>query len=59
VSAQPAKSRSNPRLQRVKDRIRHELRRPLTDHEERLIELSAAIFESEDDGEEEEIRQTA
>lgn len=42
------KSRENPRLERLKERIRHELRRRLTDHEEYLIELSAALLDSED-----------
>ena len=45
------KARENPRLQNLKQRIRHELRRALTDHEERLIELSAAILDSESENE--------
>ena len=43
------KARWNPRIERVKDRIRHELCRPLTDHEEHLIELSAALLDSEEE----------
>ncbi len=45
-----AKSRENPRLEKAKEHIRHELHRDLSDHEEYMIELSEALLDS--DGEE-------
>lgn len=50
VSVKPSKARYDPRLERVKIRIRRELQRPLTEQEERLIELSV-VLEAEDDEE--------
>ncbi len=43
------KARDNFRVERLKERIQLELRRPLTDQEEYLLELSAAILGSDDD----------
>ncbi len=57
MTAKPSKGFSDPRIARLKDRIRHKLGRPLTDHEQHLIELSAAILDEdaeqdlEEDGE--------
>ena len=51
MSIRPIKSRIDPRVERVKDRIREKLRRPLTEQEEHLVELSAALLESEKDEE--------
>ena len=48
MSPKTSKARLNPRLVRLKDCIRQELGRDLTQQEERLIELSAALLESED-----------
>lgn len=42
------RARENPRVQRLKERIRFELGRPLTDQEEYLIELSAALLDPEE-----------
>ncbi len=44
-----AKSRENPHLEKVKQHIRNELRRELTDQEDYLIELSTALLDSEDE----------
>ncbi len=53
MTAKPSKGFTNPRIQRLKDRIRHKLGRPLTDHEQHLIELSAAMLDGEDEQESE------
>jgi hypothetical protein len=47
MTAKPIKAKTTPRLERLKDRIRYKLGRPLTDQEERLIELSAALLEAD------------
>ena len=57
VYDKPTKARSNPRLERLKDRIRCELKRPLTAHEEHLIELSAALLN--DDYRQDDVRSDA
>lgn len=41
------KARENPRLERLKACMRLELGRPLTEHEEHLIELSATILSAD------------
>ncbi len=53
MTAKPSKGFINPRMERLKDRIRPELGRPLTDHELHLIELSAAILDEENEQESE------
>ncbi len=45
----PAKARQNLRLERLKSRIEVGLGRVLTDREEYLLELSAAILDSDDE----------
>ncbi len=40
-------ARLNPRLERLKVRLEAELGRCLSDHEERLIELSSVLLEEE------------
>jgi hypothetical protein len=43
------KARDNPGVERLKGRIQLELRRPLTDQEEYLLELSAALLGSDNE----------
>jgi hypothetical protein len=59
VFLRSAKSRENPRAEEAKERIRHEIRRQLTDEEEHLIELSSPLLDSDDDQHEDDLPKAA
>ncbi len=53
MTSKQSKGFTDPRIERLKDRIRHRLGRALTEHEQHLIELSAAILDEEKEQESE------